>query len=103
MCYIKRKQSAIEIMGKLRFKVTKKGIYAVGGVIVLLLAMVGAGLFVWWLQNKDSLPTTGAGGYSKTAEKPLPSAADEAQKLAIAGKTEEAADRKSTRLNSSHS
>jgi|SRR6185503_8729623 len=76
-------------MGKPRFKVTKKGIFAVGGVVVLLLAMAGAGLFVWWLQNKDSLPTGGTHGYSKTAEKPLPEAADEAQKLAIAGKVDE--------------
>ena len=76
-------------MGKPRFKVTKKGIFAVGGVVVLLLAMAGIGILVWWLQNKDSLPTNGAGSYSKTEEKSLPEAADEAQKLAIAGKVDE--------------
>ena len=76
-------------MGKLRFKFTHKTVFAIGGVLILLLAMAGLGLLVWWLQNKDRLPTTGAGGYSQTLENTLPPLIDEAQNLAVAGKTEE--------------
>jgi tetratricopeptide (TPR) repeat protein len=68
-----------------KFKITKQGIWAVGGVVVLLLAMTGVGMLVWWLQNKDTLPTNGPGTISQTAEKPLNTAADEAQDLAVGG------------------
>lgn len=74
-------------MGKPRFKLTKKRLLVTGGIIVLLLGMAGAGMFVWWLQNKDRLPE---GNFIMTPEKPMPSAVDEAQSLAIVGKTDEA-------------
>jgi tetratricopeptide (TPR) repeat protein len=73
-------------MGKPHIKVTKKGILAIGGVVVLLLGMAGAGLFVWWLQNKDRLPTS-EGGIITTPATPLLPAVEEAQSLAMSGDT----------------
>ena len=72
------------------FKITKKKLVAVGGVALLLVGMAAAGLFVWWLQSKNSeqLPVSG-GSFNETRETALPTAVDEAQQLAIAGKVEE--------------
>lgn len=76
-------------MGKRRFKLTKKGIFTIGGVVVLLFAMAGIGLFVWWLQNKDRLPVQES-GLAGLSENRLNATAHEAQNLALDGQPEEA-------------
>ncbi len=70
-------------MAKKKFRITKQKIMAVAGFFVLLLAMVGVGFLVWWLQNKDTL--TPPAPYNETLEKPAPKAVEEAQKQALGG------------------
>lgn len=85
---VKRKHNLVSTMA---VKIKKKKIVAVGGVVLLLLGMVGAGFFVWWLQSKnsDQLPVGTGGTFAETRETALPSAVDEAQQLALSGKVEE--------------
>ncbi len=74
-----------------KHKITKKTVLKIIGVIVLLLAMVGAGVFAWWWKNKDNVTDQGGlGGYSAADEETLPEAASDAQNLALSGKADEA-------------
>lgn len=70
-----------------KFKITKQKIWAAIGVVVLLLAMAGAGIFLWWLQNKDRITS---GPQPISTESKLPPVFQESQKLADQGKVEEA-------------
>lgn len=70
-----------------KFKLTKQKIWTAIGVVVLLLGMVAAGMFLWWLQNKDRI-TSDLDPISAAPK--LPAAVEESQKLAANGQTEEA-------------
>lgn len=74
-------------MAKKKFKITKQKIIAAIGVVVLLLIMAGLGILFWWFQNRDRI-TSGPESVSTVPK--LPAVAQEAQKLADAGKVEEA-------------
>lgn len=78
-------------MGKSKAK--RKQLLVALWVVLFLVAMVGVGALVWWLQNKNAGGgnTSGTSPYSKAVEKPGPEAVSESQNLAIAGKTDEAA------------
>ena len=71
-------------------RITKKTVLKIVGVLVFLAGMVGIGFLAWLLQNQNNTPRGGLGGYSEAAEKTLPSAAEEAQNLALGGNSAEA-------------
>ncbi len=71
-----------------KFKITKQKIMAATGVVVLLIGMAGAGVFVWWWQNKDRI-TSDLEPFSTGAAK-TPPVMQESQKLADEGKVDEA-------------
>lgn len=79
---------------------TKKKVLTIGGIVLLLLAAAGAGMAVWLLQNRSSLQG-GASPFSQQSEKKLPPAVDNAQNLALEGKTDQANQQIQQALNQS--
>lgn len=82
-----------------RKKLLHKRVVLAAGIALLLIAMVGAGFLIWWLQK-------GAGGgatepYNEALEKPAPVAVQEAQKQALAGNTDAAQSTLQTAINQS--
>jgi tetratricopeptide (TPR) repeat protein len=71
-------------MGKLKIKLTKKQVLVGVGVVALLLAALGAGFFVRWLQTKDSTLT------EQAPQKELPETITKTEDLLVGGKTDEA-------------
>lgn len=70
---------------KFKFKINKK-LAAWIGVLLLLIGATGAGMLVWWLQNKGGGNQTpnGAAAFDPVKEK-LPAAVDKAQSTALSG------------------
>jgi tetratricopeptide (TPR) repeat protein len=79
------------VVKKPKLEITKKKVLVTAGVVVLLVAAVGAGLLAWWLQSRgNSVVSSSVAPFSKAAESTGPKAAVDAQSLALNGKTDEA-------------